>query len=120
MDYDAETGVSTFHDYLPETDTTIIETVQSAEAIQAILDNNARLRNDPSFKQKGFKKGWVRAACVPVGVQVKWKKDFGVWMMDGVHDRDEARKCARLIEDPDYKYLKTVDGKVLGATGRHR
>jgi hypothetical protein len=96
-----------------------IETYQDPAVVKAIIDRNKTEQNDRDKMKRGIKQGFMRAACIPVGVQHKWLHDEHFDVFEGEHgNRPHAlspsglRKFKRLLNSPDYRYLKTIDGKV--------
>lgn len=96
-----------------------IETYQDPAVVKAILDRNKAEQNDRSRMQRGIKNNWLRAACIPIGVQHKWLQEERFDLYEGrrggrPHKLSQAglRKFKRLLNSPDYKYLKTIDGKL--------
>lgn len=103
LDHDAEAGVTTYHAYDDATDTTYIETVQN---VAPFLERNRRLRNDPDYKRRGIKNEWMHFASIPISVQYQWLKEFGVDTLN----RDHWPKVKRLLQDPEWSYLRTTTG----------
>ena len=101
---DPHTGVETFHYYDPVTDVTHIESVQD---ITPIIELNKRLHNT-DYQRKGIKEEWMHAAIIPVVIQERWLRKFGV----DIFDPDHWPAFKRLLNDPEYKYLKTGNCKV--------
>ena len=113
LDRDPETGVSTFHHYDHDSRTTFIETVQDvAPYLEA---NKARTNMDTatsgrlnSVSRQQIKDGWWHVACVPIGVQYRWLKDHGV----NVFNKDHMPRVKKLLNDPEWRYLRTTPGRV--------
>lgn len=105
LDHNPLTGVTQYHEYDPLTKRTTIETVQD---VAPFLERNRVLRNDDSYSQKGIKNEWWHAATIPVVVQYKWLKDFGV----DIFNNDHAQKVSQLLDSPEWAYLKTTTGKI--------
>ena len=113
LDHDPDSGVTTYHHYDDSTDTTAIETVQDvaphlerAKAIRNANDGGAKGLSD--FSRQGIKRGMWYVGSVPIGVQYVWLKDHGVRMWD----RNHWGKVLKLLESPDYAYLRTGVGKI--------
>jgi hypothetical protein len=105
LDYDAESGVQTWHSYDQATEVTTIETVQDVEPwIEAAKE----LQKDDDYKRRGMKNEWLHVACIPIGVQYKWLKEHGV----DVYKREHLPKVKRLLNDPDWRYLRTTTGRL--------
>ncbi len=104
LDIDPLTGVIEYHDYDPLTRATIIETVQDVEPI---LRRNRVLQNEDD-------RGWApsrelrRAAAIPDIVILKWRNEHGV----DVFNRNHWPAVKRLLNDPDWRWLRTAPGKL--------
>ena len=100
---DPLTGLMTWHDYDPVSgDTTIGYTADS----KPILERNKVLQNDSDYSKKGIKQEFWKYAEIPVQVQLDWMINKGV----DITNRDHAKKMFALLNDPEYKYLKTTAG----------
>ena len=104
FDIDPVTGVETYHYYDPMTDETHIERVQD---ITPIIEMNKALHNT-DYQKKGIKEEWLHAAMIPVIVQERWIRKFGI----DVYDPDHWPGVRRLLNDPEFKYLKTGTCKI--------
>lgn len=100
---DPLTGIETYHDYNAQTDETSIIHVGDSEPV---LEDNKRLANDPEYSKDGIKQGWWKYASIPAGVQVKWLIEYGV----DVWNKHHGERIGKLLEDPQWKYLKTTSG----------
>lgn len=118
LDYDPNTGVyEWFHGHGDGGFT--IETYQEPAVVKAILERNKREANDTEKMKAGIKRGFMRAACIPVGVQHKWMKEEHFDIYEGARGNKPhkmtpsgERKFKRLLNSPDYRYLKTISGKL--------
>lgn len=104
LDYDPLSGISTFHHYDHDSKQTIIEYVQDASPY---LERNKAAQLQDNAKQQ-IKNNWWHVASIPVGVQYKWMTQHGV----NVWDKNHRKAVFRLLNDPDYRYLKTTTGKI--------
>jgi hypothetical protein len=102
IDRDPYTGLETYHDYDPATDSMHI--IHRAEATP-ILEANKALANDREYTRKGFKNEFVKYASIPAGVQMDWLINRGV----DVYNKEHSKKVWELVNLPEYKYLKTTD-----------
>ena len=100
---DPATGLQTWHDYDSLTDKT---TIGYAADSSAILEVNKAMQNDVDFSKKGIKDEFWMYAQIPVAVQVDWLINKGV----DVYNRDHAKKVFELVNDPEYRHLKTTAG----------
>jgi len=105
VDYDPFTGVTTTFDYDPFSDTTYVGREQ---LIEPALDRNKALQNDTEYSRKGIKNDWWHEAFIPNVIIEKWKNEFGV----DVFNKDHVKKVKKLLNSPEYKYLKTTAGTV--------
>lgn len=103
LDVDPVTGLMTWHDYDPATDTTTIS--YSADS-KPVLEQNKAKANDRDFSRQGIKQEFWMYASIPIEVQLDWLINKGV----DVNNKDHAKKMFELLNDPDYKYLKTTAG----------
>lgn len=104
LSYDEITGLSTWHDFDEAEQKTIIG--YSADSTP-ILEQNKAMANDPDFSKDGIRDGWWMYASFPVEIQMKWLIEHGV----DVYNRHHGPQISRLLEDPQYRYLKTTTGK---------
>ncbi len=104
MDFDPETGVQT--NFIPSADGESfgLQYIQSADAIQQILDSNAAKRAAGREYYARDDEMW-RVASIPMGVQYIWMVEKGV----DVYNPDHAEAVAKLLDDPDWRYLKTAE-----------
>jgi len=104
LDYDPLSGITQYFYYDEDTGNFTIESVQDVESI---LDYNKSLQNDEDYKKNGMKNEFWHYARIPVVVQEKWLKEFGV----DVHKKEDWPRVKKLLNDPDYRYLKTTTGR---------
>lgn len=105
IDIDPLTRTETWHYYDALTDETYIEEVQD---VQPYLERNKRLANDADYRANGIKESWWHAASIPNAIITKWLREFGV----DVYNRDHWPRVKRLLNDPDYRYLRTGTGRL--------
>ncbi len=105
VDFDPLTGITTTFDYDHLTDTTIIGREQD---LTPALDRNKRLQNDPEYWRKGVKDSWSHEAFIPNIIIEKWKQEYGV----DVFNKNDIRKVKKLLNDPQYRYLKTTTKRI--------
>src|SRR5210317_1987629 len=102
---DALTGLETIHHYDESTGETHIEHKQD---ITSVIELNKNLHNT-SYQKDGVKESWMRAAIIPEIVQIQWRKEYGI---KDIADDEYWPKVRRLLNSPDYKYLKTGTMKI--------
>lgn len=100
---DPVTGLMTWHEYDHLTDETTIS--YSADSTP-ILEQNKAMQKDGDFSRKGIKQEFWFYGSIPVEVQLDWLINKGV----DVYNKDHTKKVFQLINDPEYKYLKTTTG----------
>lgn len=100
---DPLTGLMTWHEYDPISDEMHIG--YSADSTE-ILERNKVLQNDADYSKKGIKQEFWKYAEIPVQVQLDWLIQKGV----DINNKDHAKKMFALLNDPEYKYLKTTTG----------
>lgn len=103
LDFDPLTGLRTWHEYDDTTDETRISYEQD---VAPILDANKRAANDTTGRMGEM----VHVASIPVSVQLKWFVEKGV----DVLNPDHKKAVAKLLDDPDWRYLKCRE-IILGA-----
>tara|TARA_R110000772_G_scaffold4094_8_gene14491 strand:+ start:10632 stop:10988 length:357 start_codon:yes stop_codon:yes gene_type:complete len=113
LDYDAEFGTKTFHDYDHQTKVTTIETVQD---VAPFLEWNKTRQNfdgggggglnERSKKQIRSGRGW-HVASIPIGVQYEWLKE-GV----DLHNPDHWDRVKRKLNSREYQYLRVNPGVI--------
>lgn len=102
LHFDGAYGLlSNFHTE-PDGERFAVETVADVEPI---IDLNKALANDgdgysPSRELR-------RIASIPLVIVEKWKNEFGV----DVFNKDHAQAVRRLLNDPDWRYLRTSPGR---------
>jgi hypothetical protein len=101
LSHDPITGLTEWHSYDELTDTTIIRTEGDSEPY---LDMNKKMANDTDFTKKGIKDEFWLYASIPPAVQVQWLIEKGV----DVYNKHHGKEISKLLEHPDYRYLKTT------------
>lgn len=96
LDLDPLTGLKTFHDFDPATETTALSYEQDAEPV---LDACKHDVNHADRKLGDM----AHVASIPASVQLKWFVELGVDM----HNPDHKGRVRRLL-DTDYKHLKRL------------
>lgn len=95
FDFDPDSGLKTTHIFDEATGETSLRYEQDVESI---LDRNKALANEAS----GPMGEMVHVASIPVGVQLKWMVEKGV----DVLNPDHKQAVAKLLDDPEWRYLK--------------
>lgn len=113
IDYDPLTKTSIYHSYDDLTKETVIEEIQD---VSHYLEVNRNTQNHDvggggglnEYSRKGIKKSWWHVASVPNSVILKWKKEKGV----DVFNKDHTQAIKKLLNDPEWRYLRTGTGRV--------
>ena len=101
LDYSPDTGVTRTFDYIAETDTAV---VYSEQNIDFMLELNKAEANDTDLTKQGIKNGMWRYAMIPNIIIEKWLNELGV----NAYDKNDEKKVFALLNQPEYKYLKTT------------
>ena len=101
LSVDPLTGLMTWHSYDPLTDETIISYTADSSPI---LEGNKMMANDADYTKQGIKQEFWHYATIPVEVQMDWLINKGV----DIYNPDHSKKISELLNDPDYRYLKTT------------
>jgi len=86
-------------------------TFAASQANDPILDYNQKLRteNDGYSPSRELR----RVASIPMALIYKWKHEEG-W---DAFDPEHADKLKQKLNDPDYAYLRTADGRIGMSNG---
>ena len=98
-------GTREYHEYDEGTDTTLIH-FESPE-LGPHLDRNKALYNDPDQTWTEHKDMRL-VASIPPAVQLKWLQTYGVRAWDKAH----KGAVARLLNDPEWRHLRTAPGRI--------
>jgi hypothetical protein len=109
LDHDPLTGVTEIFHYDEMSGDVTIETKQDVEPMVA---QNKELQNDDSYSKNGIKNEMWHFASIPIIVQLQWLNKYGP-------ENDPMRKgneklLFRLLNDPEWRYLKTTNKIHLG------
>jgi len=101
LEYDPLTGMTTYFDYVPETDTTIVSREQD---VSHIIEANKQLQNNDQLTKDGIRNSWWHYAQIPMVVIEKFLNEHGV----DVFNKDHEKAVFRLLNQPEYRFLKTT------------
>lgn len=87
--------------------------VRISQDVSGLLDLNKAMANENDGYSKS--REMRRVASIPAILRQKWLIEEGWDCMD-THDPDVARKLVLKLNDPDYAYLRTAEGR-LGMVG---
>jgi len=102
VDYDPLTRITTWFDYYPESDMTVVSREQDVEAI---LETNKALANNTDYTRIGFRNNWWHYATIPNILIEKWKNEEGI----NVFDKNDSKRVFKKLNQPEYKFLKVTD-----------
>lgn len=100
-----ELGVETIFHHDAATD---VSTIEHKQDVSALVDKNKALHNT-SYQRDGIKQEWVHAASIPEIVQIKWMREHGI---KDIYSEEYWPLIKRLLNSPEYRYLKTGTMKV--------
>ena len=95
------TGITTYFDYDHLHDETLIMREQD---VSSILEANKAMQNEEQTTKDGIKNSWWHYAQVPNIVIEKWLTEYGV----DFYNKDHKKKIFWLLNQPEYRYLKTT------------
>lgn len=80
-------------------------TIETRSDVAPVIDNNKRLAT--AGDGYGPTRELRRIASIPLNVIALWKEKYGV----DVFNRDHNDGVKRLLNDPDWRYLRTSPGR---------
>lgn len=98
LDYDPITGLKEIWHGSDDGNTFSIETVQD---VQPLIDLHKQTQNHFELNRKS--EAW-HVASIPPSIQLKWRVEYGV----DIFNKDHKEKVKRLLNDPEWKYLKKL------------
>ena len=104
LDYNPLTGESVVFNYDEASD---VLTLSHQQDVSRILDQNKALANDSDRSKKQVKDDMLHYASIPNSVILKWQLEKGVDVFNTKH----RKKVFKLLNDPEYRYLKTTNLK---------
>lgn len=104
LSYDPLNGISTYHSYDNETDTSTL--IYTGDC-QPVLEANKARANDPDFSKKGIKEEFWLYASIPTMLQLKWLIEEGI----DVYKERDAGRVSQKLEDPEFRFLKCTSKK---------
>lgn len=88
-------------------------TIRNTFHVGDVLEQNKRAANS-SLDQRFGKEMLHHVAEIPMGMVVKFKKDHNLDVFS--NDPAEQKRLRRLLEQPEYRYLKTTNSKLWRPT----
>lgn len=104
LEYDPFSGITTYFEYHPENDETVISREQD---VSFLLDMNKSMANDGDIWKQGVKNNWAHYAQIPNIVIEKWLNEHGVDAMKS-ENWEKYGPVWKLLNSPEYRYLKTT------------
>lgn len=101
IDRDPITGEAVWYEYRASEDAAVITHEQD---VSAVLEKNILSANDDDKTKRGIKNDWWKYASIPNIVAIKWKQERGV----DIFDKNHSAEMFKLLNDPEFKYLKTT------------
>lgn len=101
IDHDVFTGITTLFEYDELSDTTLIKTEQD---VGPQLEISKSFQNDDEYTRAGIKSGMWHYAHIPNGIIQKWLVEKNV----NIFNKDDNKKMFQLLNDPEYRHLKTT------------
>lgn len=113
IEWDPEQRLATWFHKDPATGVCAIEEIQD---VAPYIERNKAIQNMHAggakglteYSRRGIKNGWWHIGTIPVGVQLKWLREYGV----NIYNKDHTAKVKRLLNDPEWRYLRTGLGRV--------
>ena len=105
-DSETKSPISRSFSYDNTDDKSVIHSVQDVEPL---LDLNKREQTGDSMYATGRgPAGMHKVASIPLIIIEKWKAELGVDVMN----KDHMPKVKQLLNDPEYRYLRTGGGTI--------
>ena len=83
--------------------------IHSVQDVEPLLDLNKREQTGDSMYATGRgPAGMHKVASIPLVIIEKWKAELGVDVMN----KDHMPKVKQLLNDPEYRYLRTGGGTI--------
>jgi hypothetical protein len=100
------------HFIVQDADGTRFETVGETDPI--VERNKAMATHNDGYSPS---RELRRVASIPYIVGLKWRNEEGWWFLDAGHDPDVARKLAEKLNDPEWRHLRTAEGRIGVSNG---
>ena len=86
--------------------------IETTQDVEPMLDQNKALQNDEGYSKNGIKNEMWHFASIPIVVQLQWLKKYGP--VNDPMKKGNERLLFSLLNDPEYRYLKTTNKIHLG------
>ncbi len=80
-------------------------TIRKTTDVTDVLTSN-KARANATIDTRFGKEMMHHVAEIPLGVVVKWKKDYNIDILSG--EEEDMKRAAKLLDDPEWQYLKTT------------
>lgn len=104
LSFDPVTGLKTFHEYDHDERET---TISYEQDVEGLLDYNKEIQKADLTSYKRKRDIW-HAAQIPEGIILKWRSEEGI----DVYNPQHWERIRKKLNDPDWKYLRTWQGRV--------
>jgi len=104
LEFDAFSGISTFHDY---DHATKITTLTTHCDVEPLLEKNKREYNDLDFKKAGMDASMLKIASIPFLLSEKWRIEDGL----DIFNKDHMPALIKRLNLPEWRYLRTASGR---------
>jgi hypothetical protein len=104
IDYDPETGISTWFEAVESEKKFRVHHTQD---VSGILEQNKVRYNDVERKRRGIKQEFMHYAHIPDIVVMQWMKE-GI----NIFDKNDIPKVKQKLRDPEWRHLRTADGRI--------
>lgn len=106
FDYDPVSGMETLFHYDDRTDNVILEYRQ--HNLPQIIDRAKKLKSNTRRQSRQKKEGMMHVGTIPNWLAMKWLVEEG-W---DCFDKENIKRVLKKLESPEYKWLKTFDGRI--------
>lgn len=86
-----------------------VMTIRKTHDVTDIINSN-KARANASIDQRFGNQMLHHVAEIPLGVVIKWQRELGIDVFS--LDPDQKKRVLQLLDDPDWKYLKTTVKKL--------
>jgi hypothetical protein len=102
LDYDPLNGISCYMSW--QGDQVVMTHEQDVRIIENVLEANKRDQADDQKTKDGIKNDMWLYARIPTWLEMQWKDKYGV----DLNDKNHHKKVWSLINDPEYRWVKTT------------
>lgn len=116
IDHDPETGVTTYYHRDPAQSGRFW--IEETQDVEPYLEGMKQLSSDGisgrlnDYERKGIANDRMHIATLPIGVQYKWLREYGINTALWGRCPETTKRMKRLLNDPENQYLRTGRGKL--------